>query len=184
MQGKNRYFRRSRLSEAKFRLIVRYFTHDLPALKVAALSDVSHPTINRRFFKLRPRIAQLCDASSPFSSPFSGEVEGDESSFDARRVRGKKGRGAGGKTIVFGILERQGKVYTEIVPDASKKPLQAVIRGQVPSGKHHPLGWLEGLQWAGGYGLSEASPRPSVMNLREVIALSTALNHSGHMLIR
>jgi len=25
----------------------------------------------------------------------------------------------------------QGKVYTEIVPDASKKPLQAVIRGQV-----------------------------------------------------
>jgi len=30
-------------------------------------------------------------------------------------------------------LERQGKVYTEIVPDASKKPLQVVIRGQVPS---------------------------------------------------
>jgi len=41
----------------------------------------------------------------------------------------KKGRGAGDKTIVFGILERQGKVYTEIVPDASKKPLQAMIRG-------------------------------------------------------
>jgi len=26
MQGENRYFRRSRLSEAKFRLIMRYFT--------------------------------------------------------------------------------------------------------------------------------------------------------------
>jgi len=26
--------------------------------------------------------------------------------FGARRVRGKKGRGAGGKTIVLGILER------------------------------------------------------------------------------
>jgi len=127
MQGKNRYFRRSRLSEAKFRLIMRYFTHDLPASKLAALSDVSRPTINQRFFKPRPRIAQLCDASSPFP----GEVEGDESSFGARRVRGKKGRGAGGKTIVFGILERQGKVYAEIVPDASKKLLQAVIRGQV-----------------------------------------------------
>jgi len=74
MQGKNRYFRRSRLSEAKFRLIMRYFTHDLPTLKLAALSDVSRLTINQRFFKLRPRIAQLCDASSPFS----GEVEGDE----------------------------------------------------------------------------------------------------------
>jgi len=37
----------------------------------------------------------------------------------------KKGRGAGGKTIVFGRLEQQGKVYTEIVPDASKKPLHS-----------------------------------------------------------
>jgi len=50
---------------------MRYFTHDLPASKLAALSDVSRPTINQRFFKLRPRIAQLCDLSS--------EVEGDES---------------------------------------------------------------------------------------------------------
>ena len=54
----------------------------------------------------------------------------DESSFGARRVRGGKGRGAGGKTIVFEILERQGKVYAEIVPDASKKPLQTVIRAR------------------------------------------------------
>jgi len=42
------------------------FPHDLPASKLAALSDVSRPTINQRFFKLRTRIAQLCDASSPF----------------------------------------------------------------------------------------------------------------------
>lgn len=44
---------------------------------------------------------------------------------------GRQGRRAGGETIVFGILERQGKVYTEIVPDASKKRLQAAIRGKV-----------------------------------------------------
>ena len=175
---KNRYFRCSRLSEAKFRTIMRYFTHDLPASKLAALSDVSRLTINQRFFKLRPKIAQLCDASSPFS----GEVEEDESSFGARRIRGKKGRGAGGKTIVFGILEQQGKVYTEIAPNAPKKPLQAVIRGQIPSFSIIHSDGLEGLQWAGGYGLSEASPRPSVMNLHEAIAISTALNHSGHRL--
>jgi len=35
----------------------------------------------------------------------------------------KKWRGAGGKTIVFGILERHGRVYTAIVPNAAKKPL-------------------------------------------------------------
>jgi len=78
--------------------------------KSAALSDVSRPTINQRFFKLRTKSAQLCDASSPFS----GEAEVDESSFGTRRVRGKRGRGAGGKTIVFEILERQGKAYTEM----------------------------------------------------------------------
>jgi len=44
---------------------------------------------------------------------------------------GSEGHGAGGKTIVFGILERHGKGYTEIVPNAAKKPLQAAILGQM-----------------------------------------------------
>jgi len=35
----------------------------------------------------------------------------DESFFGPRRVRGKRGRGAGGKTIVFGIFKRNGSVY-------------------------------------------------------------------------
>jgi len=47
MQGKNKYFRRSHLSESKFRLIVRYFAHDLPASKIADLSDISRPTVNK-----------------------------------------------------------------------------------------------------------------------------------------
>jgi len=103
------------------------FAHDLPASKIAEPSNVSRPMIKQLLFRLRTRTAQLCGASSPFS----GEVEVDESSFSVRRVCGKKGRGAGGKTIVFGILERHGKGYTEI-PNAAKKPLQAAIRGQVP----------------------------------------------------
>ena len=66
----------------------------------------------------------------------------DESYFGARCVRGKKGRGAGGKTIVFGILERQGKVYTEIVPAAAKKQPQAAIRSQVAlDSSIHSDGW-------------------------------------------
>jgi len=67
MQGKNRYFRRSYISEAKFRWVVHYFAHDLPASKVAELSNVSRPTLNQLLFKLRTRIAQLYNASSPFS---------------------------------------------------------------------------------------------------------------------
>jgi len=37
--------RRSHLSEANFRQIVPYFVHDLPASKLAELSDISRPTI-------------------------------------------------------------------------------------------------------------------------------------------
>ncbi len=51
-----------------------------------------------------------------------------------RRVRGKRGRGAGGKTIVFGLLKRADCVYTEIVPNASKATLQAIIRGRIDPG--------------------------------------------------
>lgn len=74
--------------------------------------------------KIRHRLAE----DSERTSPFSGEVEVDESYFGAKRVNGKRGRGAAGKTIVFGIYKRNGKVYTEIVPDVQRKTLQAIIR--------------------------------------------------------
>jgi hypothetical protein len=50
----------------------------------------------------------------------SGTVEVDESYFGARRVKGKRGRGTGGKTPVFGMHERGSFVYTKVVSDCSK----------------------------------------------------------------
>ena len=41
----------------------------------------------------------------------NGEVEVDESYFGPKRARGKRGRGVGGKTIVFGLLKREGGVF-------------------------------------------------------------------------
>ena len=32
---------------------------------------------------------------------------------------------------MFGLLKRDGKVYTEIVPDVQKETLQAIIRGKI-----------------------------------------------------
>jgi transposase-like protein len=76
---------------------------------------------------MRQAVAQYCERESPFS----GDVELDESYFGARRVRGKRGRGARGKTIVFGIYKRNGRVYTEIIPNCKKANIQAIIRGKV-----------------------------------------------------
>ena len=123
----NRYVFRARISEAKFRQILRLFSYDLSATQIAKIVHVSRPTINRYLMAIRERVAVFCE----LESPFSGVIEVDESYFGPRRVKGKRGRGAGGKTIVFGIFKRNGKVYTEIVPNASKKTLQAIIRGRV-----------------------------------------------------
>lgn len=127
MTMKNKYVWRSRISEHQFRHIVRLFAVDLDASQIARLTGLSRNAINRYLKAIRQRLADYCDAQSPFS----GEVEVDESFFGARRIKGKRGRGAFGKTIVFGIFQRNGHVYTEIVPNCSKATLQAVIRGRV-----------------------------------------------------
>ena len=127
MEQLNRYYRRSRISEKKFRQLLRYFALDLTAVNTARLIGLTHKTVNQIFLKIRQRLLEDCQRASPFA----GEVEVDESYFGARRVRGKRGRGASGKQIVFGIYKRNGKVFTEIVPNCQKKTLQAIIRGRV-----------------------------------------------------
>lgn len=127
MMRRNRYKKRARISERKFREIVKLFSLDLNASQIAEITGLNRNTINRYLTEIRKRIAEHCEATSPLR----GEVEVDESYFGARRVPGRRGRGAYGKTIVFGIFQRNGYVYTEIVPDCSKRTLQAVIRGRV-----------------------------------------------------
>ena len=138
MNVKNRYYFRSRIREAKFRQLIRCFALDFTATSTAQLTGISIRSVNAIYLKVRQRIAQCCE----LESPLQGAVEVDESYFGAQRVRGKRGRGAYGKTIVFGVLKRQGKVYTEIVPDCSKATLQAIIRGHVaPDAVIHSDGW-------------------------------------------
>ena len=129
---------RSRISEAKFRQFIKYFTLDLEAQKIAILTRLNRNTVNRYLKLVRERIAEHCEQQSPLK----GEIEVDESYFGARRIKGKRGRGASGKTPVFGILQRGGKVYTEVVPDCAKATLQAVIRGRVsPESVIHSDHW-------------------------------------------
>ncbi len=129
MSISNRYIKRSRISEAKFRELVRYFSLDLDAHIISILTGLNRNTVNRYLLLIRKKIALYCEQSSPFQ----GEIEVDESYFGARRVKGKRGRGAYNKTPVFGLLQRGGKVYTEIVPDCARNTLQAIIRGKVDS---------------------------------------------------
>lgn len=124
---KNKYVTKSHLSERKFREVLGLFCADVTALSAASLTGLNRNTVNRCYGMLRARIAEACEADSPFD----GEVEADESCFGARRARGVRGRGARGKTIVFGLLGRGGKVYTRIVPDVTRRTSMQVIEGKV-----------------------------------------------------
>lgn len=98
---------------------MRLFDVDLDASQIAELSSLNRNTFNRYLAAIRELTADFCEAESPFS----GEVEVDESYFGVRPVKGLRGRGAHGKTIVFGLYKCNGRVYTEIVPDFSKSTL-------------------------------------------------------------
>jgi transposase len=123
----NRYARRARITEARFRRLIRFFALDFDAGRVAILCRLNRNTVNRYLLLIRILLAEVCERPAWVS----GVVEVDESYFGARRARGKPGRGAGGKTPVFGIFERGGQVFTEILADCSKPSLQALIMGRV-----------------------------------------------------
>ena len=127
----NKYYFRAQISERKFREVLRLFSLDIEAKKTAEITGLNRGTINSIYNKLRERIAELCEAESPFTN---GEIELDESYFGARRVRGVRGRGAKGKIPVFGMLKRGDKVYTQIVKNCSVSELLPIIKGKADTG--------------------------------------------------
>jgi transposase len=63
-------------------------------------------------------------------NPLAGKVEVDETYIGGKHP-GKPGRGASGKTIVMGMVERGGKAITKVVPDVKAKTLLPMIEAQV-----------------------------------------------------
>lgn len=126
MIQKNRYFSRSKISEAKSREILRYFAMHLTVTDCSELSGISVRSINTIYLRIRCRLAEFCAQVSPLG----GALQADESYFGSHRIRGLCGRGAGSKTVVSDLLKRGSSVSTEIIPNASKAILQAIIRGK------------------------------------------------------
>ena len=61
---------------------------------------------------------------------FEGSVELNESYFGGRR-KGRRGRGAAGKVVVFDILKCNGRVYTVVVDNAKSETLLPVIKKKI-----------------------------------------------------
>ena len=118
--------RKSRLSWHKQSRLIELFIAGSTARTAAHLVNVNKTTVSYYFLRLRKLIYNHCEALEMFD----GEVEVDESYFGGRR-KGKRGRGALGKVPVFGLLKRNGKVYTVIIPNAKTDILLPIIRQKV-----------------------------------------------------
>ena len=117
------------------------FGADVPALTAGKLTLVKRKTSQRIYELLRRRAVKMAVDEA---KPFTGEVEIDESYCGPRRVQGKRGRGAGGKTPVIGLLKRGGRVFTGVVQNCSKAELETFHQGPGAFQSHHLYRWLEG----------------------------------------
>jgi len=123
----------SKLSDYRIKKIMKCFCLDLTATQTSKLLGINLNTINRYYniFRLgiyQQRLQEL--------KQFKGEIEMDESYFGPKRVKGqatKRGRGTHRQPL-FGIYERKGSVYTEIIPNCEQKTLHRIITGKIGTG--------------------------------------------------
>lgn len=122
--------KKRRISKYNVKKIIQCFCLDLTATQTTKLLGFNRKTINRYFNIFRELITAKQEEELKH---FVGEIEIDESYFGARRIKGvatKRGRGTHRKPV-FGIFARNGRVYTEMIPDCKKKTLQQIIRGKI-----------------------------------------------------
>jgi len=119
-------------------LILYYFYLEISARRAANELIINYKTVQSRFMYFRKCISNYCELEA---RKLYGELELDESYFGGKR-KGNRGRGAKNKAIVFGILERKGKVHTVIVQDVSADTLMNEIKNKTKKGSvFYTDGW-------------------------------------------
>ena len=113
-----------KLLRKKQLILVEYFVLEVTARSAADLLGIQPNSAALFYRKLREVIAFHLEQEA--HEIFDGAVELDESYFGGAR-KGKRGRGAAGKVVVFGILKRGGKVFTKVVNDTKATTLIPVI---------------------------------------------------------
>jgi len=124
----NRYYSLQKLRTDM--IVLYYFYLEISAKKTANELEIDYQTVQSRFMQFRKAIADYCNQEA---KKLNGELELDESYFGGKR-KGNRGRGANNKAIVFGILERKGKVHTVIVENVSKETLMEAIKSKTKKG--------------------------------------------------
>ncbi len=125
-------FERSRTPLQKWFYAMYLFTtsrHGVPAKELQRQLGVTYKTAWRMGHQIRKFMGAVDG-----DPPLSGHVEVDETYIGGRRAGGKRGRGAPGKTVVFGMLERDGDIMTRVVPNVRRATLERHIVENIKGG--------------------------------------------------
>lgn len=114
----------SKLSDWTIKKILRCFCDELTGVQTAKQLYLNRNTVDRYYGIFREKIAGYQENQK---QKFRGSIEIDESYFGSRHRGDKRGRSTARKIPVVGILKRRGLVYTEIIPDASRRSLMPII---------------------------------------------------------
>ena len=124
--ARNRYYRRSRLSERKFREVVRCLALDMSASDTARLTGISIRSANTIFLKIRMRMAQETERHSMFNSLPDNTC----SALPAAMSAEDSPRCNGSTPLLFGIHRSNDSIHTELVPDCSSPLLHNIVSGR------------------------------------------------------
>jgi len=113
MSIKNKYVKRSKISEAKFRKLIQQFAMDLDAKAIADLTNLNRNTVNRYLTLIRERIAEF----SRQKSPLRGDSDYVRSHLFEKIMNGEKNSTAHINTPVLGVLQCKDKICTAFVPN-------------------------------------------------------------------
>ncbi len=114
-----RWINRGSLSAQQWVRLLKLFELEVSTRKIATQLGVSYRTAYKAVTTTRLAILSRVKDGQAL---LRGEIELDEAYFGGKR-KGKRGRGAAGKVPVFGILERQGRVVVEVVPNVTAATL-------------------------------------------------------------
>lgn len=122
----------SKISVYLQKKILKCFCLELTSVQTAKQLNLNRHTVDRYYQIFREKIVSHQEDNL---RQLSGDIEIDESYFGSRHKGDKRGRGAPNKVPVIGILKRQGKVYANVIPDASAKTLVPLIEKLVAKSK-------------------------------------------------
>jgi len=121
MEGisKNKYVRRAKISEYKFRKLIKYFADDLSATQISLLTQINRNTVNRYLNEIRGRIVEFCEQYSPLSDSLSDENDQPKQTISEKVSNN------------LGILKRRGKVYATLLANYTADKLKNILNPEL-----------------------------------------------------